>query len=561
MVVTRPDKGVGVVLLDKAKYVEKMLNILSDTSKFRKLKDDLFTIILRYEDKLNRLLRKLKNCGSISESIYSTLFASGSKPGIMYGLPKVHKDDCPLRPVLSAIGTFNYSLAKFLVPILSPITSNEFTVSNSFQFAKEICNLNIKNCFMASFDITSLFTNIPLQETIDICLTQLFRTTSLVEGLNKSQIKEMLKLSLENTIFLLNGDTYQQIDGVSMGSPLSPSAASIFLCYHEQNWLRNCPSEFKPILYKRYVDDTFVVFKSKDHAPKFLDYLNSQHANIKFTSENEVNGSLPFLDIFITKTETGFETSLFRKKTFTGLCTKFSSFIPLSYKRNLISTLTYRAYNICSTYFSLDKELRFIRDLMFNNGFPKSFTDTYIGKTLSKIMTPYKPVLSVPRDIVYFQLTFTGQNSINLKKRLTKLLREFYPQLNIRVIFSAKQTLQNFFKFKDTIPLYLQSSIVYKYTCNSCNAMYIGKTKRHLKSRIFEHLGKSVRTNQWMTKPPFSAIRDHAQQNDHPIRNDSFSVLGSARSDQELLIMESLHQVTVKPTIGGNEVSTPLLCF
>ena len=70
-----------------------------------------------------------------------------------------------------------------------------------------------------------------------------------------------------------------------MGSPLRPTFANIFLSYHEQIWLKNCPCEFKPVIYKRYVDDTFLLFRSKDHIEKFRYYLNCKHPNIKFTSD------------------------------------------------------------------------------------------------------------------------------------------------------------------------------------------------------------------------------------------------------------------------------------
>ncbi len=89
-------------------YLEKTETILSDTTKFKLLNEDVFKCILRLEDKLNRFLRTVKN--KLTEDVYNFLFASGSTPGILYGLPKVHKAGCPIRPILSAIGTFNYNL-------------------------------------------------------------------------------------------------------------------------------------------------------------------------------------------------------------------------------------------------------------------------------------------------------------------------------------------------------------------------------------------------------------------------------------------------------------------
>ena len=103
-------------------------------------------------------------------------------------------------------------------------------------------------------------------------------------------------------MFIFNGELYKQIDGVAMGSPLGPTFANIFLCFHERNWLDSCPSEFKPVVYRRYVDDTFVIFREKWQANRFLEYLNSKHRNIGFTMEAETEGKLAFLDLLIGKT-------------------------------------------------------------------------------------------------------------------------------------------------------------------------------------------------------------------------------------------------------------------
>ena len=140
-------------------------------------------------------------------------------------------------------------------------------------------------------------------------------------------------------------------------------------------------------------------------------------------------------------------------------------------------------------------------------------------------------------------------------------MREFYPQVTVRVSFKSTNTISNYFKVKDLIPIDLQSSLIYKYTCESCKASYIGKTKRHLRSRIAEHLGRSARTNSRITKPPFSAIREHALDNDHRIITQNFSVVARSSWDQDLTILESLYTQLERPTIGSHESSSQLLCF
>ena len=126
----------------------------------------------------------------------------------------------PFKPILSAIGTPTYKLAKLLVPVLSDITQNEFTVTDSFTFVDEILIQN-SDLYMASLDVDALFTNIGLDETIDICVKKLFKTP--------------------NILVTFNNKIYIQEDGVAMGSPLGPILANIFLSRHEENWLNKCP--------------------------------------------------------------------------------------------------------------------------------------------------------------------------------------------------------------------------------------------------------------------------------------------------------------------------------
>ena len=154
-------------------------------------------------------------------------------------------------------------LAKYLNPILSPITTYEFTVKISFNFTEEVVNYD-HNLYMASLDVESLFTNIPLEETIKNCVNDLFSNNFYSGKLSRKDLYDLLKPATTESSFIFENKLYKQIDGVAVGSPLDHTLANAFLCYYEKTWLNECPSQFKPVVYRRYVDDIFVLFKSKD---------------------------------------------------------------------------------------------------------------------------------------------------------------------------------------------------------------------------------------------------------------------------------------------------------
>ena len=99
-----------------------------------------------------------------------------------------------------------------------------------------------------------------------------------------------------------------------MGSPLSPAIANIFMCNFENKWLKDCPHSLKPVFYRWYVDDIFVLFSPLDQAEKFKKYLSSKHTNINFSLEKENDGRFSFLDVNIFREKGKFVTNVYRKK-------------------------------------------------------------------------------------------------------------------------------------------------------------------------------------------------------------------------------------------------------
>ena len=125
----------------------------------------------------------------------------------------------------------------------------------------------------------------------------------------KRHFKQLLTPAVKSSCFVFNYIYYRQIDGVAMGSPLGPTFANLFLVYYEHKWLENCPLQFKPKFYRRYVDDIFLMFDKKDHVKKFLKHMNTRHRNIKFTVEEEQDNKISFLHISITRVENKLQTS------------------------------------------------------------------------------------------------------------------------------------------------------------------------------------------------------------------------------------------------------------
>ena len=151
------------------------------------------------------LLKQLNDSQVISDTEYKKLKPRGSRFGISYGLCKIHKsliDNCPpLRPILSAIKTPSYNIAKHLVPILELLTTNKFIIKNSFEFAKEVVEQDYG--FMTSLDVESVFTNIPLEETINISCDSLFANEAKISNFSRNGFEKLALQWLYKTTSIL----------------------------------------------------------------------------------------------------------------------------------------------------------------------------------------------------------------------------------------------------------------------------------------------------------------------------------------------------------------------
>ena len=206
------------------------------------------------------------------------------------------------------IGTPEYKLAKFLDSIIKPYIPDSYIIQSSEEFLNKIntFNFNSSNQFLVSFDVKSLFTNVPLSQTIDIIANYIFSSDRNDHPpITKEVFVKLMHLATE-CMFLFKDELYKQVDGIGMGSPFGCTMANFFLGHLETLIFKDQMS-CHPKLYVRYIDDVFAVFDDVNACSSFLNILNSQHDNIKFTIEKSTN-TLQFLDVDIKISENTVDT-------------------------------------------------------------------------------------------------------------------------------------------------------------------------------------------------------------------------------------------------------------
>ena len=333
---------------------------------------------------------------------------------------------------------------------------------------------------MCSYDVVSLFTNVPLRETIDICATTLYHNKSITPpSLNETEFVKLMLMVTSGVEFSFGNVMYKQIDGVAMGSPLGPVLANIFVGFCEASI---SPSLW-PSMYCRFVDDVYCHDEDEDVCGTFLLTLNSLHLALRFTSEAEQNGSLSFLDVQISRNinTKSLDTTIYRKPTFTGLYIPWGSYTPTKSKRHLVKALVYRAHRICSPHL-LQDELDRLTSIFTNNGYPKEF----LAKLINEKPVTDKPIQFGPdRCPVVLRLPWVGTGSARVEKDVRGIVCPSYPCVKLYVIFG---TVRAFSVKKDVLPTLSKSNLIYFFQCRQCEDRYVGRTLQHLGARIRQHV-------------------------------------------------------------------------
>ena len=343
---------------------------------------------------------------------------------------------------------------------------------------------------------------------------------------------------------MYNEKYFKQIDGVTMGSPLGPTMANFCLAHFESKLLdKNSDKVSGPSLYLRYVDDIFCVFRSGESHESFLGRLNGIHKNLKFTVEVG-NSALAFLDTYITlptEGEGSFISKVFRKSTYTGLILNFTAMCPQKWKFGLAQCLLHRAYTISSNWKIFSEEIDFLKSIFVKNGYPEGFFLSCVNKFLKDKFTNSSNV-TVKDDTLetIFFIPYIGLPSVIFGRKLRELFKKYYC-IDIRIVYSSFK-VKNYFSLKCHTPLPVLANVVYKFQClREADKVYIGKTMRHLATRVGEH------------KHLTSAINDHLSSCETCKSNYSsnlFKILDNGKNDFEITIKEALHIKGSKPQLN-----------
>ena len=158
-----------------------------------------------------------------------------------------------------------------------------------------------------------------------------------------------------------------------------------------------------------------MLFKKPEHVKHFVDYMNRKHKNINFLFETKKDEQMPFLDVNVFHENGMFLTNVYRKETFTGVYTNFSSFIPLEHKLGLVYTLLHFCFCLVSDMSKFHFENEKFKEILLSNGYSNKFIDKCISKLMNKLHIKKPVMLTAPKKQLYLVLPYMGKMTALVK--------------------------------------------------------------------------------------------------------------------------------------------------
>ena len=550
LVIRRGDKTSIYVLIDKDDYLIKIKDIIRDPLKFKKISKNPTTSL---KTKANKLIESLN---SVQDDIKIPMITGEYKPGYLYGNIKTHKNGYPVRPIISQVLTPTYQLSKTLNSIITPYMPAQYSLKSTNDFL-DLINSNPSNGTLASLDVVSLFTNVPIDTTIDIIMKHVYHHSTL----NKPKIpppilKEMLTLCTKEAPFTSpTGDLYLQIDGVTMGSPLGPTFANFYMGDLEENIFNNGILD-KPKIYARYVDDIFLLVNNQQEIVNLQEAFQNNSV-LQFTHEINIDNKLPFLDVLVDNSNNSFSTTVYRKATNQGQCLNGSSECVQRYKDSVIFSYLNRAYKVTRTWKDFDQEIQQVKQLLVNNNFSNTEIDSHINRFIDKKMqTSDTSSQQKPTELKIFYKNQMHQNYKLEERILKEIIYEntkcVNPQEKLTLIIYYKNLKTSNLIMKNNPspkpPTLQQHNVIYMYSCNECITQhgqageYVGMTQTTLSRRLTMHLQTGSIKQHHLT--------NHETTLDRKSLVENTSILTRASNKQELAIKEAILILNRNPLIN-----------
>lgn len=531
IIIASADKGGKTVVLMRDVYETKMSDLLSDTSTYKPIKKDLTS---HFQTKNNDLARRLHSAGYIDAWTKSRLTTYKALPPRIYGLPKIHKTNVPLRPIISCVGSPTHDLSRFVNDILKNITEcSQYKLKNSYDFISRIKNLILnEDEILVSFDVVSLFTNIPRGLAMEI-IERKWDSIRLHTDIPLTLFREMLSLVMDSGYFKYQDKFYHQTAGMPMGNCVSPAVADVTVDHVIDTAIESTPHP--PRVVFKYVDDLFLVVRACD-VNSLLEHFNSIHENIKFTHELERDRELPFLDTVVRRNEDGTLTAnWYQKPMASGRILNFASLHPMKQKINTAEGLIHRVRSLTTDPQTNTSAI--IVNVLSKNNYPRHIIEKLLERRRSeRDVDNQNNSFHTIAETKFCSMTYIK----GLSEKISKTIRSH--SQDITVCLKSYNTVGQFFtKTKDPIPMLDKTNLIYRIPCE-CGSFYVGRTSRKFRTRIREHelsVKKVPLADEDSILP--TSLLQHMKKEKHKFSFNDASIVDVAPKSHQLNYMEAFY--------------------
>lgn len=540
IIVMRADKGGSTVIMRKDEYVETMRLMLSDSTVYSRIDKDPTN---KFQTLANNLVNNLEKDGAIDNITAKGLKTHNAVPPRIYGLRKIHKEGCKLRPVVSSIKGPSYKLGRYIHQLLSPLVClNNINVKDSTEFVAFINRAQLpKNYILISLDVVSLFTNVP-KMLVNKIIEEKWDSLSEIVKMKKDLFIRLMNSCFDLGYFSFEEKFYVQLDGTTMGGPASPTIANFVMQYILEKVSTLLPFEVK---YMRlYVDDMFMAVPNGE-VDNILNYFNGIDDKIQFTIEKEMNGCLPFLDVMVIRETDGtLKTNWYTKPTSSGRLLNFLSNHPMSQKKSVALGLLHRAINLSHESFHIENIER-VKQLLKNNNYPPEF----VNKCIERFKENQRKV-RVSENKYFFKFPFIKSLSPHISRAF--IGTDWKPaSYNIKTIGNL------YTKLKDKVDERVMSELIYAVPCE-CGKKYVGQTKQWLKSRTNQHRLDCRPVN--IIKSEQTALARHHFNTGHNFDFSKISILDREDNYRKRCVSEMIH-IYLNNTVNLKTDTNNLSCL